>query len=207
VEVTLDNSARKPVWPHFEGRIGKLREMRFWSKVDMRGPDECWDWQASRHTSGYGRFKITPGTMAVANRIAWALTHKRDPGEMLVRHTCDRPQCCNPAHLELGTHADNMADKSARGRWRGGDHSGVKNPRALLSEDQVSEIVRRLNLGQNNSEIARHVPVGHSLVSRIRLGLSWRRETAALGWVPKPQFRRPKPSNDESEIARLGGVA
>jgi hypothetical protein len=201
VEVTLDNRAPKPVWPYFEGRIGELREMRFWSKVRMGAPDECWDWQANCHYSGYGRFKLASRVSGMANRIAWALKHRRDPGAMLVRHTCDRPVCCNPAHLELGTHADNMADKAARGRWRGGDQAGVKNPRALLTEEHVAEIVARLKRGESNMEISRHVPVGHSLVSRIRVGLSWRKETEALGWVPTPQFKRPRAANDEREDA------
>lgn len=201
----MDNSAHKQVWPYFEGRIGKLREMRFWSKVDMRGPDECWDWQASRHHTGYGRFKIAGTISGMANRIAWALSHRQDPGNMLVRHSCDRPQCCNPAHLELGTHADNMADKSARGRWRGGDHGGVKNPRALITEEQLADIVQGLQRGETNMSIARRLPIGHSMVSKIRVGLMWKEQAAALGWVPKPQFRRtPTP---QSEIARLGGEA
>gem|GEM_PF-6576504 len=29
---------------------------RFWSKVDIRGPNDCWEWQAKRHPRGYGVF-------------------------------------------------------------------------------------------------------------------------------------------------------
>lgn len=84
----------KPFYHLLEGRAGQLREMRLWSKVDMRGADECWDWQASRTTSGYGRFKIASRFTLSASRIVWALANKRDPGEMLVLHSCDRPCCC-----------------------------------------------------------------------------------------------------------------
>ena len=39
---------------------------------------------------------------------------------MVVMHTCDNPACCNPLHLRLGTTADNVADKWAKGRGKGG---------------------------------------------------------------------------------------
>lgn len=185
----MDNRARKPILPYFEGKLGDLREMRFWSHVDMRGPDECWDWQACRQQDGYGRFKAGDTTYH-SNRVAWTLKHRSDPGELVVRHACDRPQCCNPAHLVLGTVADNTADKMARGRWRGGDHRGVRNPRARLTPDQVREVVEAFKRGESNTAIAARLPIGHSLVSRIRVGLSWRAETESLGWMPTPQFSR-----------------
>jgi hypothetical protein len=191
------------IFSYFAGPKGAGRAERFWSHVEKREQDECWPWLRSTKR-GYGRFKLTPLAAANANRVAWALDNGRDPGDMVVRHKCDNPICCNPAHLELGTHADNMADKTARGRWRGGDQAGVKNPRALLTEDHVAEIVKRFRLGQTNTEIARHVPIGHSMVSKIRVGLMWKEQAAALGWVPNPQFRRTTP---EAEIARLGGGA
>ena len=185
--------ANKPVLAYFEGKIGELRIMRFWSKVDMRGPDECWDWKESltHGNTGYGRFKVASYVTLHSSRVAWSLANKREPGELIVRHKCDRPRCCNPAHLEIGTIADNSRDMVLRGRARNGCLGGVRNPRAKLTEAQVADIVLRLRRGENNKQIARHHPIGHALVSRIRLGLSWRKETAALGWQPVAQFRRP----------------
>lgn len=31
---------------------------RFWSKVDVQGPDDCWEWQASLRTDGGGQFAV-----------------------------------------------------------------------------------------------------------------------------------------------------
>ena len=181
-----------PILPLLEGREGRLRAMRFWSKVNMRGPDECWPWIASKTHGGggYGRFKITSYTSVHSNRVAWTLHHGRDPGDLIIRHSCDNPPCCNPAHLEIGTHADNTRDKIERGRWRGGRNDGVNNPRAKIDETHLEQIVAGLKLGLNNKQIAEGLPIGHATVSRIRVGLAWQKQSAALGWEPRAQFVR-----------------
>lgn len=90
-------------------------EERFWSKVSMAGPDECWEWMGSRNTGGYGWFKV--GDRATgSHRVAFELTSGPIPDGLLIRHRCDNPPCCNPAHMELGTPADNAADRTERGR-------------------------------------------------------------------------------------------
>jgi hypothetical protein len=179
-----------PILPFTEGREGKLREMRFWSKVDMRGPDECWDWQASVNHHGYGRFKIAGRVTVHANRVAWTLFNRTDPGEMMVLHGCDRPRCCNPHHLRLGTPLDNINDMVERGRRVVADQSGSANGAAKIDEAVLATIVQRLKGGWNNKQIAADLPVGHALVSRIRLGLSWGAQAKALGWEPQAQFQR-----------------
>lgn len=48
------------------------------------------------------------------------------------------PRCINPEHLVLGTHQDNMRDRSERGRVA--DVGGELNPRALLDWAAVEDI-------------------------------------------------------------------
>jgi hypothetical protein len=86
----------------------------FWSHV-RRGPAEsCWEWQGRIYGDGYGRFL---GYLAT-HRLAYYFTTGVDPEELLVCHHCDNPPCCNPDHLFLGTHADNMRDMVQKGRHR-----------------------------------------------------------------------------------------
>ncbi|WP_078462271.1 HNH endonuclease signature motif containing protein [Sphingomonas sp. NIC1] len=135
--------------------------------------------------------KVASHETRSAHRIAWAIHHDREPAPLLVRHACDNPACCNPAHLLLGTHQDNMDDKTARGRGRTGRQDGEHNGAAVLTEEQVGQIVQCFRDGLNNQQIARRFPVSDSLVSRIRTGRSWRKQSAAFGWEPRPMIAHP----------------
>lgn len=92
---------------------------RFWSKVDVRSADECWEWRQLDPDvePTYGRFRILPGFRAIgAHRFSWVLANRRDiPNGRLVMHSCDNKRCVNPAHLSLGTVADNTRDATAKG--------------------------------------------------------------------------------------------
>lgn len=90
-------------------------EERFWSKVDRRGPDDCWEWQAGSFTEGYGAF-LFRGTLWKASRVAWTLTNGEIPDDLWALHTCDNPPCCNPNHIYVGTALDNANDMVSRNR-------------------------------------------------------------------------------------------
>lgn len=72
---------------------------RFWSKVDQRGPGECWLWKAGG-SKGYGYFRLN-GRPHTAHRVAWLAVWGKVPDGFVVRHTCGRRDCCNPIHLYL----------------------------------------------------------------------------------------------------------
>lgn len=90
-------------------------ETRFWRKVDQSG--ECWTWAAAKSNNGYGIFSRTGRVLVYAHRFSYEIHNGEPPPPHLeVMHACDNPPCVNPAHLALGTHADNMADMSRKGR-------------------------------------------------------------------------------------------
>jgi hypothetical protein len=101
---------------------------RFMTKVDTGseapshrpelGP--CHIWQGAPDGAGYGRFYIRHGWVVYAHRwmLGFSLGRPLDSHEE-ARHRCDNPICVNPAHLEIGSHADNMRDMAERGRGRG----------------------------------------------------------------------------------------
>ena len=67
--------------------------------------------------NGYGQKKYR-GKVVAAHRLAYALDVGLDVFTMggSVLHSCDNPLCVNPKHLRLGTHMQNMQDKTERDR-------------------------------------------------------------------------------------------
>ena len=116
---------------------------RFWSKVDKKSEDECWEWTGGRNKGGYGRL-WAQNTRIYAPRISWVLHNGQIPkgnppyGSMFVCHKCDNPGCVNPAHLFLGATLDNMRDKCKKGR--AAPTNKENNGNHKLTEEQVIEI-------------------------------------------------------------------
>ena len=95
---------------------------RFWAKVDVRGPDDCWPWLATLHQGygwiyrGYSRFK--PATVMPAHVASWILCRGPVPAGLFVLHKCPTGHnraCVNPAHLKPGTKSENGKDSMEQG--------------------------------------------------------------------------------------------
>jgi hypothetical protein len=120
---------------------------RFWSKVDVREPTECWPWRGGASSQGYGRFKVH-GKLISAHHFAWLLIRGPIPeyegyhGTVL-RHGCDNPRCCNPFHLRAGTQLDNVRDMDAKGRRVIGTRSRFTDGqlRAIAADPRPNSVV------------------------------------------------------------------
>lgn len=109
--------------------------------IDQQTEDQCWEWKSHKR-AGYGRFKIG-GHLYTATRLMWRLFHGTDPGGNLICHSCDNPGCCNPAHLFLGSSADNNRDKEQKNRGNHPHSEDVANSK--LNEEAVVHIFTSSN--------------------------------------------------------------
>jgi hypothetical protein len=149
---------------------------RFWSKVDRRGDGECWPWLGARLKSGYGS---VGHRRARAHRVAWQMSFGDIPSGQCVLHACDSPPCVNPAHLWLGTHAENMADMRAKGRQMA--FSGERNGGAKLTESDIRAIRAACAAGETQCSVAVRFGVSNQHVSCISRGQKWRHVAGGCG--------------------------
>lgn len=132
-----------------------LKQKEFWFYVDRGEPDECWEFMGGKTHDGYGRYRVGK-EIQMAHRISWIELVGPIPNDMFVLHKCDNPSCCNPAHLFLGTHDDNMKDMIEKGRSR------------RKTSDEDRENIRNLyRAGISQPEIARRFNIAYSNVNRI----------------------------------------
>lgn len=145
----------------------KTLEERFWEKVDVRGPDECWPWTSAINPNGYGVIWYQ-GRNHGAHRISLRIAGQ-DPGEN-TRHCCvANPLCVNPNHLLPGTSADNNRDTVRQGRARVGE----QHHRCKLSGTAVAAIRVSYEVGATTlSDLAWIHGVSVSQIHRIVKGQS-----------------------------------
>lgn len=145
---------------------------RFWSKVQVAGPEDCWLWTGSTDRHGYGKvWWRRRGT--TATKVSWELAHGSMPtASEWMLHRCDTPGCVNPAHLFIGDQSENMKDAASKQRTARGERNGC----AKLTTGQVAAI--RQIVGRSQSDIAREFGVSQVMVGRIQRGQAWARTAA-----------------------------
>lgn len=142
-------------------RLGTVED-RFWSRVEKT--DGCWLWKWSTNSYGYGLIGVR-GRVLRAHRLSWEMTNGPIPEGKVICHRCDNPRCVNPGHLFVGTHADNVADKMAKGRCPKGENAGP----AKLTDAQAAEIRDARDAGEPYASLAARFGVGISAVWQIAM--------------------------------------
>jgi hypothetical protein len=145
---------------------------RLWSRVKIAGADECWEWQGYIHNKGYGQ--IGRGAreegLIYTHRAAWEIANGESvPDGMFIRHSCDNPRCCNPAHLSPGTPKQNTGDMISRRRHSHGERHGAR-----LTDSDVVRIKALARGNRTQQSIADEFGVSRSLVGLIAQGKRWR---------------------------------
>ncbi len=153
-------------------------EIRFWSKVNKRGPvpkhnaslGRCWVWTAVlRGELGYGGFWYK-GRMRPAHRVAYRFSGMKVPSNLNLCHKCDNPPCVNPSHLFPGTDLDNMRDAAIKFRMA-----------SVLKPDQVRRILWLFSSGAfTHKRLARLFKVGQTTIRQITNAETWRH--TMKGW-------------------------
>lgn len=188
---------------HLDARVAA----RFWVKVNKDGPipehcpelGPCWIWTRATDKKGYGKFGIGPkggNRSFFAHRVAFALAGTIPPDDLMACHQCDNPPCCNPAHLFLGTAADNLGDMAAKGRNHGDAcHRGhLRNSRNGYTyhwggydlwrcrvcdrERKPQKLARKLAKGEGCSEEGCPKPAIQKGMCSMHYGRQWRASRA-----------------------------
>lgn len=144
---------------------------RLLSRVVVKADSGCWEWTGTVGKNGYGVFWLD-GRNLGAHRASWALHGFGDAVDLCVLHRCDNRVCVNPAHLFLGTNAENMADMVAKGRAAGSRRIGERNPCARVTQADVQAIRAEYGAGSTQRAIAKRFgisqPTVNAIVSRKR---------------------------------------
>lgn len=168
---------------------------RFWKYV--KKGSSCWEWQGGRHNN-YGFFSFDLQTVG-AHRFSWMLHNGPIAPDLFVCHSCDNPPCVNPAHLFLGTLADNFRDMFEKGRNAKGDKTvyrmypelkmrgdkspsrlhperlprGEKHGMARVTADQVRVIRKRCEAGEKQRDVAADYGITQTAVYYIVHRKNW----------------------------------
>lgn len=142
---------------------------RIFERVEVDPVTGCGNWCGLWDSDGYGRLSLA-GRDALVHRVVALLCGGVLRSGDVVMHTCDNRRCCNPAHLRIGSHADNAADKVAKGRQARGAGVG----RGRLTPATVYAIRAAVGL---QTDIAARFGVAGATVRDIKARRTW-------AWVP-----------------------
>lgn len=165
--------------PRPPGRPANTNDV-LWSKVEKRGEDECWNWIGYKNAGGYGRVQINEWQY-YAHRVIFNLVNpgvidlkapKQTDEKGFLLHTCDNPSCCNPKHLWVGTHRDNMEDKVKKNRQK--KFPSDTGPRCRLTMQQAREVRQLRKEGISARELAKRYGLSLPSIKTLLRGDSYK---------------------------------
>lgn len=180
-DIPIKESKRK-VLPLPPLQVVRQHRNKFYSRIE-RTPQGCWEWKGIK-PGEYGRMWIA-SRIIHSHRVSYMMHHGEIPHGMFVCHRCDVSQCCNPAHLFLGSSKDNSRDMCSKGRNAEGARNGVyTHPKLIdgkipgyvrLNDSKILNIRKAYDSGGSSiSELSRENDVSTSCISEIVKRLSWR---------------------------------
>lgn len=131
----------------------------------------CWNWVKALTTNGYGVLTVDK-IQYRAHRLSYSVFIDEIPDGLEICHKCDNHRCCNPDHLFIGTHRENMADMVKKGRQRsiyGSEHCGSK-----ITEADALQIRELSESGIPGYRIAELYNISKSNVSMIINRHTWK---------------------------------
>ncbi len=137
----------------------------------------CWIWQGSCSSAGYGQLTEEKRYWS-AHRYSYQCTYGDLTASDVVRHTCHTPRCCNPGHLQKGTHKDNYHDSydvhtAAQAKTAFGWYVGNEIFRSIREANRVTGI-SQASLHKYTCGITRIFDVE-----------AYRNGARIAGWIPK----------------------
>lgn len=129
--------------------------------------DGCWIVVSHAvNAHGYPTFQ-RDGVKQYIHRVMYMKRFGKIDSSVLLRHKCDNPKCCNPEHLEEGSHTDNVRDRVERNRSAKGESNG----RTKLTEDQARFI--KYDTTNSISKLSRDFGVSRKAIRLIKDGINW----------------------------------
>lgn len=157
-----------------KNRKSKTMEERFWEKVNKKSDEECWEWEGSCRSDGYGQINRGKRCLGMesAHRASWMIHFGEIPDKLHILHKCDNKLCVNPKHLFLGTNEDNMKDKVKKNLQMKGENVHSSK---LTVEDviEIRKTYRPWKRGYTAPELAKKFGVSDGAIRCVISRRNW----------------------------------